>query len=447
MTVGEDIQLGDLTPAAALARLGDPALPAATLMLGADAPAMLATADGSIDGTVEAARPVQILWSPGKRLVVRYSATVRSGTGTADTTLVAATGAAIPKWLRDGTDAQVFAWARAADPHLPGLPSALDQPTVGRMLETIGLPAATVTLRLRAYRPTRRAVVRVDHPTATVYLKVVSPREASRLEKIHGFDTGVRTPRTLGVFRDLGIVVLDSLPGSTLREALRDPDSPLPEPRRLLDLLDDLQAPDDAPTVGGPRRTVRRNARLVRAILPECGDLLDAVLAETAVRVDAPRVPVHGDFYESQVLVTDAGISGLIDLDRMGVGHRLDDVATMISHLVAFAQSAPDPLRVTGYAAAILGAAVDSHDPDLLRRTVAAGLIGMATGPFRAQADDWPAAVARRVAMAHRWASHPVGLDPASLLGEIGSHGSASSRGHHDQAARPCNPRPTGRDA
>ncbi|HUG74683.1 MAG TPA: phosphotransferase, partial [Acidimicrobiia bacterium] len=405
MTFGVDPPLEGLTPAGALARLGDPGLPAAARMFGADAPALLATADGLIGRTVEAARPVQILWSPGKRLVVRYSATVRSDTGTADITLVAATGAAIPETLRDGSATQVIAWARAADPHLPGLPSALDPQTVGRMLTTLGLPPATVNLRLRAYRPTRRAVVQVDHPTATVYLKVVSPREATWLDTIHRFDTGVRTPRTLGVSRDLGIVVLEEIPGSTLREALSDPDAPLPDPRRLLELVDDLQAPDDAPIVGGPRRTVRRNARLVRAVLPECGDLLDSVLAETAVTIDAPRVPVHGDFYESQILVTDDGISGLIDLDRMGIGHRLDDVATMVAHLVAFAQSAPDPLRVTGYASAILDAAVDTHDPDLLRRTVAAGLIGMATGPFRAQAEDWPVAVARRVALAHRWAT------------------------------------------
>jgi hypothetical protein len=341
---------------------------------------------------------------------------VRSGTGTSDITLVAATGSAIPKALRDGTETQVISWARAADPHLPGLPSALDPSQVGRLLETIGLPPATVTLRLRAYRPTRRAVVQVDHPAATVYLKVVSPREATWLDAIHRFDTGVRTPRTLGVSLDLGIVVLEEIPGSTLREALCDPDAPLPDPRRLLELMDDLQAPEDAPIVGGPRRTVRRNARLVRAILPEYGDLLDAVLAETAVTIDAPRVPVHGDFYESQILVTDNGISGLIDLDRMGVGHRIDDVATMVAHLVAFAPSAPDPLRVTAYAAAILDVAVETLDPDLLRRTVAAGLIGMATGPFRAQADDWPAAVVRRVTMAHRWATRP-DLDPASLFG------------------------------
>lgn len=421
MTLDEEPRLGSLTAAAALSRLTDPALPVASLMLGPDAPAMLRTADGLIDGIVEAARPLQVLWSPGKRLVVRYSATVRSGSDTSEVSLVAATGSAIPKAMRDGTAAQVIAWARAADPHLPGLRSALDPPTVGRMLETLGLPAARVTLRLRAYRPTRRAVVQVDHPAATVYLKVVSPREATRLDEIHRFDTGVRTPRTLGVSRDLGIVVLEAVPGETLREALRRPDAALPAPRRVLALLDDLRIPDGASAVGGPRRSVRRNARLVGAILPECRHQLDAVLMEASVAVDAPTVPVHGDFYESQILVTDDRINGLIDLDRTGVGHRLDDVATMVSHLIAFAPSAPDPLRVAGYAAEIIGVSTEVHDPDDLRRSVAAGLVGMATGPFRAQANDWPAAVARRVAAAYRWATRPLDPDPAALLEPLSS--------------------------
>jgi hypothetical protein len=42
-------------------------------------------------------------------------------------------------------------------------------------------------------------------------------------------------------------------------------------------------------------------------------------------------------------------------------------------------------------------------DPIDLRRRVAAVVLGLATGPFRVQRDNWPSATLQRIEMAERW--------------------------------------------
>lgn len=398
-----------------LALLRDPDLPAAGLLFGGDAAEMLGTAPDLVGGIVRGAIPNQVLWAPGRRLVVRYTVQVESAEGDVERMVVAATGSAIPSHLADGDPAQVLLWTRDTDPHLPGLASATDPTTVGATLERLGLRPAVPALRLRAYRPGRRAVVEVRHPDTTLYLKVLPPAEIAPLQALHRADPGVRTPSSLGWSQDLGIVVLEGLPGATLREVLADPRATPPHPADLIALLDRLTAAPEARPTPGPAAAMPRHARLLHLIVPEAAATIDRLTRACARPVASPVVPVHGDYYESQVLVADGAISGLIDLDRMGVGHRADDLGTLIAHLVAWAPSAPDPDRVERYAAAVLAAARHVVAAEPLRIAVAAALAGLATGPFRAQSPDWPTGVVRRLELARRWLDGDADVDEESL--------------------------------
>lgn len=394
-----------MEPADRLAQLRDDALPAAGLMFGPDAAAMLATADELLLGEPISAVPRQILWHPERQLIIRYGVRIATSSDTPESEVVAATGNAIPKRLLNGDAAQVLAWRRDDDPWLPGLASALSIPTVSAMLESLGAAPAPIQLRLRAYRPTRRAVVQVSHPDTTVYLKVVPPRSVARLDAMHrAFDSPVRTPRSMGWSKDLGIAVLEGLPGITLRQALADPRAELPAPPALISLLDGLPLLPEPALVGGPTASVPQHIGLLERIVPESRtelrDLLDA--CSTPPSGDASG-PVHGDFYENQVLVEQGTITGLIDIDRMGQGRKVDDLGMLAGHLATYAMSAPDPARVRAYGTGVLTTADRLADPAEVRRVAAAAVIAMATGPFRVQAPGWPESTRRRISAATEW--------------------------------------------
>lgn len=88
----------------------------------------------------------------------------------------------------------------------------------------------------------------------------------------------------------------------------------------------------------------------------------------------------------------------MIDLDRAGIGYRLDDLAGLIAHLDA-----------SGYTGSYLQLLLEDldwrFDRRELRLGVAAALLGFASGPFTSQQPGWPQEVLRRIGSAHSWAS------------------------------------------
>lgn len=383
--------------------LADEYLPAFGLMLGRHAPAMLATAPDVVFGEPEVAEPRQILWDPGKRLVVRYRVAISGGK---TTEVVAATGTAIPAAMRDGTDAQVVAWRIADDPWLPGLAPALSTGRVRDMLDTIGVRPGSIRLSLRTYRPTRRAVVEATHADVRVFLKVVPPHRAETLQAAHrDLSTRSRVPRSLGWSRDLGIVVLAAVEGATLRSGLGDPSRKLPHPKAFLDLLRSLPATQGMSPVAGPLNSVRRHVRLLERVVPECSALLEELGDRCADATVETSDPVHGDFHPKQILTRHGSIVGLLDVDGMGVGRRVDDLGTFLGHLLALEMSARDSNRIGVFRNGLMAAADRVVEPRELRRVTAAKLVALATGPFRVQTVDWPTAVGQRLQRAVGWLS------------------------------------------
>ncbi|HVF20346.1 MAG TPA: aminoglycoside phosphotransferase family protein [Mycobacteriales bacterium] len=391
----------------------DPLLPAASVLLGGEAQEMLAAAAGFAHGTLISMRPVQVQYYPGHSLAVLYDGVVDwaglGATGEAMVAMTAAKNLPAGALVLEADGLQVGVWRLPHDPALPGLAVARTDGSDGQRAllgADVTGPIEAVTL---SYRPGRRAVVRLTADAHRVYVKVVRPRKTAEIREVHErFAHHLPSPRVLRADHELGLVVLEELPGEGLVAALGR-GVPLPTSADLLGLLSQLGAVpcDGQPPLRTARGEAQALAGLIRAVLPFEADRVDALLARIGDDPpdDPPLQTIHGDLYDAQLLVDDDGrITGVLDLDRSGPGHVVDDLARMLAHLDALAVFRPELAdRATAYRDALwpdLAAATDERE--LARRT-AAVLVALATGPFSALQDKWAQAVRRYLDGAAFW--------------------------------------------
>lgn len=380
------------------------------LLTGADAGDLLAAALQPSGGRLLSFRATQVDHQPGRRCTVGYRVRVRWPDGRTSSELLAArTGRRLPEGalvLDDGDD-RVAVWRFPHDPLLPALPAANDPTAVGRVLQELGYGDGPVQLRLRGYRPGRRAVVEARSSRGRLFLKVVRPDVVPALHQRHRelVDAGVPAPPSLG-YTPEGLLVLQTLPGVTLRRALLDGTGALPSGHQILAQLERLPAHLAA---GTPRTSwcdkAPHYASVIAAALPDratdATELGDRLAAEST---PGPAATVHGDLYESQLLVSGDRITGLLDVDTAGAGHRADDLACLLGHLSVLAQLDPSRAVAVNRAGAAYLAAFERHvDPAELRRRTAAVVLSLATGPHRVQEPGWPAATRARLDLAASW--------------------------------------------
>ncbi|MEM8905898.1 MAG: aminoglycoside phosphotransferase family protein [Actinomycetota bacterium] len=380
--------------------------PLPTLLGEPEAP--LGAAVGASGGELLSVRPRQVGWNPGRDLTVRYDARIRRPDGEHDEMLVATCGSEPPGGLRvEGPDGPVTIWQAPQDPWLPGLHAVTDPAMIEDLLDDLGAGPGETSRRLVAYRPGRRAVVRLRRGSSSVFVKVVRPDRAERIHRNHlAVEAVLPVPRTLGFAPDAGFVVLQALPGTVLRTALARPVRPGAE--ALLGVLDLLPEPTDGRRSAGWR--TRSFGPLLRRLRPDLAariDALEAANRRAEEAVEAPTVPVHGDFHEAQLLVDGRRITGVLDIDTLALGHRIEDLATMIGHLSTLALGRRR-VEVERYAAAMLRRFDAVVDPVALRSAVSSVVLGLATGPFRVLQDDWHAATGARIELAERWAASAV---------------------------------------
>ena len=395
---------------ARLRSLSDERLPALPAMLGVEADEILDAAVWGAEGKVVSSRPVQVSWHPGRSLTVSYDAkvawskhhhaterfVVRTGDNGPDGALVLARG-----------DQRVSVWRMVDDPALPGLAVAVNSARIRAVLDSLGAPAGAISTQIRAYRPCRRAVVELTGRNFRIFAKVVPPREVPGLQERHRvLAEALPVPRSHGWSSQYGLVFLEALPGRTLRDHLAARRQP-PRPREVRDLLDRIPALVDGWRVQSVIDSASEYGLLVKSVVPELGERIERVLEAITVEDDpAPRVPAHGDLHEAQLLVNGEALTGLLDIDTAGLGYRLDDWANLIGHIAVWQPTAPHTARshIAAYQRSLIDAAEeDTGNPVGLRRRVAAVILGLATGPFRAQSRAWPADTRARLDLAERW--------------------------------------------
>lgn len=390
------------------ASLTDEALPVLPELLADRVPGPLAAAVAAAEGTVTAGRVSQVTWWPGRSATVSWDTVVEGGplAGRATyvaTTLTAPEGALV---VGSGTD-QVAVWRVPHDPFLPALATALQPATAAQVVSTLGGQITEPRTRLSAYRPTRRAVIEVRGEGHTVYLKLVKPHRLRSLHRRHlELVELLPVPEPLGIDIDLGLLVMRNLPGKTLRAGLEDPTAILPHPDVVADLpttLPELRRPSIVPSAVEAAPKV---ADLLRRLLPMESERLDRIVAAIGEDDVTDRVPAHGDYHEAQLLIDPEGqISGILDVDTLGLGRPADDAGTMLGHLAVWHTMSRQPDRVGAYAAALQERWESLLDPVEVRRRAAARVLGLAAGPFRVQQPGWPVETSRRLTLAERWAS------------------------------------------
>ena len=410
------------------AELHDDTLDAVIQLTGDGALPMLGAAMAAAGARLESASIVQVSHEPGVACTVSYAATVAWPDGTVDVeTLIAATtrngppaGAAV---LESGR-LTVGVWRYPFDPALPALVDAVHPDLLAHRLGHVGDgPWAPSVV---GYRPGRRAVVRVEGPDRTVYLKLVRPSRAAALAQRHQalFDAGLPVPELLAADLDDGLLVLGALPGRVLRDRLLQPAAvggAVPSAAELSPLLATLGAVelDGATARRRPLVDVSAHVDVLAAVLPEVAERSRALLDR--LQVDDPGDPcaigagrlVHGDLHDAQVMIDAAGrITGLIDLDDVGIGPVADDLGNLLGHAVTMAHAADDVAAVRTWVAGVDELARSGGlDPGEVSRRGAAAALSLATGPFRVRQDRWRTATVERIALAEALAE---GRDPVT---------------------------------
>ncbi|GER21763.1 hypothetical protein NCCP1664_02600 [Zafaria cholistanensis] len=303
----------------------------------------------------------------------------------------------------------VTAWRHPHDPRLPGLPLASDPDRVARLW---GCGERLERLETVAYRPLRRAVLRAAFATPgpvvdrrSVYLKVLRPGQAASLHARHTLlrAAGLPVPAVLGGPVE-DVLALAEAPGEPLsRRILHDGGTSL-DPAAFTELLDGLPAAAlalEARPAWSER--LRRYADAAASALPAAADRIDGLRGriEAVLRSTdrGPLVPSHGDFYEANLLMDGPRISGLLDVDAVGPGHRVDDLACFLGHLAVL--PAVDARYVhAGAGLEHFGAAFGrSVDPRGLWARSAAVAVSLVAGARTPGAPGWePAALARLAA-------------------------------------------------
>lgn len=394
--------------------LVDDVIPAACHLTGREAPRVLRAALEPLGGRLLSARASHVHYRPGYDVAVRFDAEVAwaGGAPTTETLLAGTTVRGVPRGtlpveghLDDGRVIELGVWRWPFDPRLPGLEHAVVPRTCARMLN--GLVAEPVRLDVVVYRPTQRAVVRLDDADGrTLYLKVLRPRDVEPLVTRHRVlgEAGLPVPPVVHADTTLGLVVLGAIDGPTARDRYLT-DGPWPSVDDHLDVIAAIGRADlgHQPARPGRLTDALGHATMIERVLPDQAERLARITDAVRDALTRPRlVPcVHGDLYESQLITApDSGrIVGVIDLDDAGPGDPLDDRATVLAHLWTRGATTPRRLSLLRHVHE-LRAAFAPADAAELDVVTAAVLVGLAAGPFRVQAPGWRRDARRMLARA-----------------------------------------------
>lgn len=293
----------------------------------------------------------------------------------------------------------VSGWIHPQDPMLPDLAFAADRAHVQR---TWGEGELLTGLKTVAYRPLRRAVLRARFTTRgplriqrTVFLKVGRAPAITGLRLRHEMlaGTGIPVPEMLGP-RTSGILALEAGRGESLGAAIRRHGGADLDPNDFIALLDALPAGVmQLEARAAWSDSLQRYRQAATLALPHRAAELEALAARIAGHLSASDrgelVPAHGDYYDANILLEAGSISALLDLDSLGPGYRVDDLACLLGHL-AILPSLGEKNREAGPALERFGAVFERHvDPRALWARSAGVALTLIAGSRGLGAETW----------------------------------------------------------
>jgi ATP-binding cassette, subfamily B, bacterial len=249
---------------------------------------------------------------------------------------------------------------------------------------------------LLAYKPRRRAVLRLDRHVLKYYATRSSYDEALAGLRAASELRSVRTPSFEAALPELFLTVQEYVRG----RPVASPAAAAPAAGETLALLH--SANPTGLRECGPAAQLEiaaASARLVAHIVPELGERVQMLVrrldAATPSAIDL--VPTHGDFNARQLIERADGLVAT-DFDWMSAAPAALDVATYAAYLV---RGGPADLDE---ALEVLDTLLEGYGerPQELSWYLATMLLRRAPRPFRYQDEHWPDRVERMVAAAER---------------------------------------------
>ncbi len=296
-----------------------------------------------------------------------------------------------------GDDGAVEArvWLHPADPHLPALAPAAFGHAAATLLARAGI-RATGTPAIVAYRPGRRAVLRVatdeEAAASDVWVKVVRPSRVERIVEIHTLlaTHGILVPR-VRAWSPEGLLVIDGAVGEPALEADVAPARLVAAVDALRERISRVPFPHSART----SLTARVDWYAGR-LSPRTDALAAGIRAIVASEPVGERRGIHGDLHLGQLFVSPAGeVTGLIDVDTAGAGDPAEDAGAFVAHAVSSALLSRGSARAPGLVEIARVALAAWGGDSAVRARVALQLLGHAVG-----ADDTGDADRRDVLLA-----------------------------------------------
>jgi thiamine kinase-like enzyme len=227
---------------------------------------------------------------------------------------------------------------------------------------------------------------------------VVAHRFMTDLHRQSQTVSGLRVPRSFGYIPDRHVLLIESLPGSSLLDDLEHGvgDMALQLTARALAGFHGCTSNHVKPrTLSLALQDARSTAGLLKHVLPDLGSRLENLLTRMLGLADAlpqetPQL-VHGDFYYGQVLRSDEQVS-LIDFDRTFLGDPVADLGNFAAHVRLLelegrlTESAGWAERFLSFYESASGGAVDRQRYGFW---VALGLFELSVRPFRALQAGW----------------------------------------------------------
>ncbi|MCL1839341.1 MAG: phosphotransferase [Propionibacteriaceae bacterium] len=307
---------------------------------------------------------------------------------------------------------KVALWFYPKDPDLPGLakaayPQSLAEICNSHKVFSKQVSAEQLSLKMIGYRPRRRAVLKATNLNTgeVVYVKVLREKYAKQISLRHQLllDAGIPVAQILAATDD-HMLILSQMQGTSLAAAIFAPHPPC-DGGELIALLDRMPAA----LANLPRRppwaeSVRHYAEIIAETLPSLRPRLDAIVTTVEANLDfsgSENEATHGDFYEGQLLVNSRKVVGLLDIDTVGPGRRVDDLACLVAHLSTIQHmNASQTQRVHRVIREWVPVFDTRVDPAALRLRAAAVIVSLATGPFRGQEPNWALETTRMVGSA-----------------------------------------------